>query len=86
MERSADIYYQECISDDPLWYVGFILALTGIWLGLTLYRREMTRDAGQPIFEERSDVGYLAIEVLNLSWIARETAEAGTGHGTRIAE
>ena len=22
-------------SDDPLWYLGFILALTGIWLGLT---------------------------------------------------
>lgn len=66
-------------SDDPLWYLGFILALTGIWLGLTIYRREMTRFDGQPIFEERSDVGYLAIEVLNLSWIARETDEVGTG-------
>lgn len=60
-------------SDDPLWYLGFILALTGIWLGLTLYRREMTRFDSQPIFEERYDVGDLDVEVLNLSWIARDT-------------
>lgn len=60
-------------SDDPLWYLGFILALTGIWLGLALYRREMTLFDGQPIFEERSDVGDVAIEVLNLSWVARDT-------------
>ncbi|MGB2590232.1 MAG: hypothetical protein WAJ96_06260 [Candidatus Acidiferrum sp.] len=60
-------------SDDPLWYLGFILALTGIWLGLALYRREMTRFDSQLIFEERSDIGDVAIEVLNLSWVARDT-------------
>lgn len=60
-------------SDDLRWYLGFILALTGIWLGLTLYRREITRFDSQLIFEERYDVGDVSIEVLNLSWIARDT-------------
>lgn len=60
-------------SDDPLWYLGFILALTGIWLGLKLYRREMTRFDNQLIFEERSDIGDVNIQVLNLSWGARDT-------------
>ena len=60
-------------SDDPLWYLGFILALTGSWLGLKLYRREMTRFDNQLIFEERSDIGDVVIEVLNLSWGARDT-------------
>lgn len=60
-------------SDDPLWYLGFILTLTGIWLGLALYRHEMTRFDSQLIFEERYDVGDLGVEVLNLSWIARDT-------------
>ncbi len=60
-------------SDDPRWYLGFILALTGIWLGLKLYRREMTRFDSQLIFEERSDIGDVTIEVLNLSWVARDT-------------
>jgi hypothetical protein len=60
-------------SDDPLWYLGFILALAGIWLALALYRREITRFDSQPIFEERSDVGDVVIEVLNLSWVARDT-------------
>ncbi len=60
-------------SDHPLWYLGFILALTGIWLGLTHFRRKMTRFDSQPIFEERSDVGDVSVEVLNLSWIARDT-------------
>jgi hypothetical protein len=63
-------------SDDPLWYLGFILALTGIWLGLALYRREITRFDNELIFEERSDVGDVAIEVLNLSWVARDTEKA----------
>jgi len=62
-------------SGDPLWYLGFILALTGIWLGLKLYRREMTRFDNQLIFEERSDIGDVNIQVLNLSWGARETEE-----------
>ena len=60
-------------SDDPLWYLGFILALAGIWLGVTLYRRNLALFDSQLIFEERSDVGDVAIEVLNLSWIARDT-------------
>ncbi len=54
-------------SEDPLWYLGFILALTGIWLVLAHYRREMIRLDRQPIFEQESD---LAIE-LNLGWVAR---------------
>jgi hypothetical protein len=70
-------------SDDPLWYLGFILALTGIWLGLKLYRREMTRFDNRLIFEEQSDIGDVVIEVLNLSWVARELAERGTGDGRR---
>jgi hypothetical protein len=69
-------------SDDPLWYLGFILALTGIWLGLKLYRREMTRFDSQLIFEERSDIGDVVIEVLNLSWVARDT-ERTLGGGQR---
>jgi hypothetical protein len=73
-------------SDNPLWYLGFILALTGIWLGLKLYRREMTRFDSQLIFEERSDIGDVTIEVLNLSWGARELAEGGTGDGRRNTE
>ena len=60
-------------SDEAMWYLGFILALTVIWLGLALYRREITRFDSQLIFEERSDVGDVAIEVLNLSWVARDT-------------
>jgi hypothetical protein len=60
-------------SDNPMWYLGFILALTGIWLGLKLYQREMARFGSQLIFEERSDIGDVTIEVLNLSWGARET-------------
>jgi hypothetical protein len=60
-------------SDNPLWYLGFILALAGFWLGLALYRREVTRFDSHLIFEERSDVGDVAIEVLNLSWVARDT-------------
>jgi hypothetical protein len=59
-------------SDDPLWYLKFVLALTGIWLGLTYYRRKMTRLDHRPIFEEQSNVGDIAIEVLNLSWIGRD--------------
>jgi hypothetical protein len=66
-------------SDDALWYLGFILALMGIWLGLALYRREITRFDSQPIFEERSDLGDVAIEVLNLSWVARETERTLSG-------
>ena len=66
-------------SDDPLWYLGFILALMGIWLGLALYRREMTRFDSQLIFEERSDIGDVAIEVLNLSWVARDTQRTPRG-------
>jgi hypothetical protein len=73
-------------SNDPLWYMGFILALTGIWVGLKLYRREMTRFDNQLIFEERSDIGDVTIEVLNLSWGARDLAEEGTGDGRRTAE
>ncbi len=60
-------------SDDPLWYLKFILALTGIWLGLTHYRRKMTRLDRRPIFEEQSNIGDVVVEVLNLSWIARDT-------------
>jgi hypothetical protein len=59
-------------SDDPRWYLGLILALA-IWLGLILYRREMTRFDRQLIFEARSDIGDVNIEVLNLSWVARDT-------------
>ncbi len=66
-------FIERLASDDPLWYLGFILALTGIWLGLAYFRREMIRLDSQLIFEERSDVGDVAIEVLNLSWIARDT-------------
>lgn len=66
-------------SDDPLWYPGFILALTGIWLGLALYRREMTRFGSQLVFEERSDIGDVNIEVLNLSWVARDTENTFRG-------
>jgi hypothetical protein len=73
-------------SDDPRWYLGFVFALAGIWLGLKLYRREMTRFDSQLIFEERSDIGDVVIETLNLSWIAREMDDGGTGHGKRIAE
>ena len=73
-------------SDNPLWYLGFILALTGIWLGLKLYGHEMTRFDSQLIFEERSDIGDVAIEVLNLNWIARELDDGGTGHGRGITE
>lgn len=60
-------------SDDPLWYLKFVLVITGIWLGLAHYRRKMTRFDHQTIFEEQSNVGDLGIEVLNLSWIARDT-------------
>jgi hypothetical protein len=60
-------------SDDPVWYLGFILASTGIWLGLAYYRREMSRLDRRLIFEEQSNIGDVAIEVLNLSWIARDT-------------
>jgi len=60
-------------SDDPLWYLKFILALTGIWLGLTHYRRKMARLDRRPIFEEQSNIGDVVVEVLNLSWIARDT-------------
>ena len=60
-------------SDNPMWYLRFIFALTGIWLGLAYYRREMTRLDPQLVFGERSEVGDLAVEVLNLSWIARDT-------------
>jgi len=60
-------------ADDPRWYLGFILVLTGIWMGLKLYRREMTRFDSQLIFEARSDIGDVTIEVLNLSWGARDT-------------
>jgi hypothetical protein len=67
-------------SDDPLWYLKFVLALTVIWLGLAHYRRKMNRLDRQPIFEERSDVGDVAIEVLNLSWVARD----GGGIGERF--
>ena len=66
-------------SDDPMWYLGFILALTGIWLGLKLYRREMTRFDSHLIFDERSDIGDVAIEVLNLSWVARDTEQTFRG-------
>ena len=66
-------------SDDPLWYLGFILALTGIWLGLTYYRREMTRLDPQAIFEEQSNIGDVAIEVLNLNWVARDTERTFNG-------
>ena len=58
---------------DPLWYLKFILALTGIWLGLAHYRRKMTRLDRRPIFEEQSNIGDVGVEVLNLSWIARDT-------------
>jgi len=64
--------------------VGFIFALTGIWFGLILYRREMTSFGSRLIFEERSDIGDVAIEVLNLSWGAREMDDGGTGHRKRI--
>jgi len=60
-------------SDDPRWYLKFVLALAGIWLGLAHYRRKITRLDRQPIFEERSNVGDVSVEVLNLSWIARDT-------------
>jgi hypothetical protein len=60
-------------SDDPLWYLGFILALTAIGLGLTYYRRNMTALDRRPIFEEQSNIGDVGMEVLNLSWIARDT-------------
>jgi hypothetical protein len=60
-------------TNDTLWYLKFIFAFTGIWLGLTLYRRKMTRLDPRAIFETQSDVGDLVIEVLNLSWIARDT-------------
>ena len=62
-------------SDDARWHLGFILALTGIWLGLRLYRREITRFDSHLIFEERYDVGDVALEVLNLSWVARNTEQ-----------
>lgn len=60
-------------SDDPLWYLKFVLALTAIWLGLAHYRRKITRLDQRPIFEEQWNVGDLDVEVLNLSWIARDT-------------
>jgi hypothetical protein len=60
-------------SDNPLWYLGFVLALTVFWLGLKLYRHEMTRFDNQLIFEARSDIGDVSMEVLNLSWVARDT-------------
>jgi len=60
-------------SDDPLWYLKFILAIAGIWLGLTYYRHKMTRLDRRPIFEEQSNIGDVCVEVLNLSWIARDT-------------
>ncbi len=64
---------EERAADDPLWYVGFILALTGISLGLAFYRRKMSGVDRRPIFEEQSNIGDVTIEVLNLSWIARYT-------------
>jgi hypothetical protein len=72
--------------DDPRWYLGFTLGLVGIWVGLALYRRQMNGLDHGPIFEERSDVGDVVIEVLNLSWIAREVADGGTGDGIRATE
>lgn len=65
MERRA--------SEEPLWYLKFIFVITGIWLGLAHYRRKMTRLDRRPIFEEQSNIGDVEIEVLNLSWIARDT-------------
>jgi hypothetical protein len=46
----------------------------------------MTRFDSHLIFEERSDVGDVAIEVLNLNWIAREVDEGGRGRARRIAD
>ncbi|MHB8755993.1 MAG: hypothetical protein ACYC92_13715 [Candidatus Acidiferrales bacterium] len=60
-------------SHDLVWYLEFVLALMGIWLGLALYRRKMTRLDHRPIFEEQWNVGDVTVEVLNLSWVARDT-------------
>jgi hypothetical protein len=60
-------------ADDTLWYLKFALALTAIWLGVAHYRRKMTRLDHRPIFEGQWNVGDVTIEVLNLSWIARDT-------------
>lgn len=45
--------------------------LAGTWLGLAYYRRKTTRLDRRSIFEEPSEV---AVEVLNLSWVARDTS------------
>jgi hypothetical protein len=66
-------------SDDPVWYVNFALALTGIWLVVAQYRRKMTRLDRRPIFEEQSNIGDLNLEVLNLCWVARDTERTLTG-------
>ena len=60
-------------SDAPLWYLKFTLAVTAVWLGLAHYRRKISRLDRRPIFEEQWNVGDVAVEVLNLSWIARDT-------------
>lgn len=72
-------------SDDPLWYLKFVLGLAGIWLGLAYYRRKMTRLDHRPIFEEHSDVGDVSLEVLNLSWIGRETERTSNGEQTECS-
>lgn len=64
---------------DPLWYPAFFLTLAGAGLVVTEYRRKMSRLDCRPIFDEQSSIGDLGLEVLNLSWIARDT------EGTRKA-
>jgi hypothetical protein len=66
-------------SDDPLWYLKFVLALTGIWLGLAYYRRKMAPLDRRPIFEEQSNIGDVGIEVLNLCRVARDTERTLNG-------
>lgn len=64
---------EQWASHDPMWYLRLILALTAIWLALAYYRRSMSEFDRHLIFDEQSNVGDLGIEVLNLSWIARNT-------------
>jgi hypothetical protein len=66
-------------ADEPLWYLAFFVALTGMGLGLTQYRRKMNNLDRRPIFEEQSNIGDLGLEVLNLSWIARDTEDRRKG-------
>ena len=66
-------------SDDPLWYLKFVLSLTGIWLGLAYYRRKMARLDHRPIFQEQSNIGDVEMDLLNLCWIARDTARTVKG-------